>query len=60
VVDDDDDHDVKAKMIPVIIIGTTGNISRSFRKYFSNIPGKCEIKEVQQKKNSCIEHCTCM
>jgi len=37
--------DSKAEMIPVTI-GTTGTISRSFRKYFSNIPGKHEIKEV--------------
>ena len=30
---------VKTKVIPVII-GTTGTISKSFRKYVSNIPGK--------------------
>ena len=35
-------------MIPVII-GKTGTISRSFRKYLSNILGKHEIKEVQKK-----------
>jgi hypothetical protein len=29
---------VKTKVIPVII-GTTGTISKSFRKYVSNIPG---------------------
>jgi len=34
---------VKTKVIPVII-GTTGTISKSFRKYLSNIPGKHEIK----------------
>ena len=34
-------------MIPVII-GATGNISRSFRKYVSNIPGKHEVKELQK------------
>jgi hypothetical protein len=33
---DDDDDDVKVKMIPVII-GTTGTISRSLREYLSNI-----------------------
>ena len=30
---------VKTKVIPVII-GATGTISKSFRKYLSNIPGK--------------------
>jgi RNase P/RNase MRP subunit POP5 len=43
----DDDDNVKAKVIPVII-GVTGTISRSFRKYLRNIPGKHESKEVQK------------
>ena len=38
---------VKTKVIPVII-GTTGTISKSFRKYVSNIPGKHEVKEPQK------------
>jgi len=38
---------VKTKVIPVII-GATGNISKSFRKYVSNIPGKHEDKELQK------------
>ena len=38
---------VKTKVIPVII-GTTGTISESFRKYVSNIPGKHEVKELQK------------
>jgi hypothetical protein len=38
---------VKAKMIPVRT-GTTGTISKSFRKYLSNIPGKYHIKELQK------------
>jgi len=38
---------VKAKVIPVII-GATGTISRSFRKYVSNIPGKHEVKALQK------------
>ena len=38
---------VKTKVIPVII-GTTGTISKSFRKYVSNIPGKREVKELQK------------
>jgi len=39
---------VKTKMIPVII-GATGTISKSFRKYVSNIPGKHEVKELQKR-----------
>ena len=38
---------VKTKVIPVII-GATGTISKSFRKYVSNIPGKHEVKELQK------------
>jgi len=38
---------VKPKVIPVII-GATGAISESFRKYVSNIPGKHEVKELQK------------
>jgi len=38
---------VKTKAIPVII-GATGIISESFRKYVSNIPGKHEVKELQK------------
>ena len=38
---------VKTKLIPVII-GATGTISKSFRKYVSNIPGKYEVKELQK------------
>jgi hypothetical protein len=38
-------------MIPVII-GTTGtiskSISKSFKKYVSNIPGNHEVKELQK------------
>jgi len=38
---------VKTKVIPVII-GATGTISKLFRKYMSNIPGKHEVKELQK------------
>ena len=38
---------VKTKVIP-LIIGTTGTISKSFRKYVSNIPGNHEVKELQK------------
>ena len=41
---------VKTKVISVII-GATGTISKSFRKYVSNIPGNHE-------ENSHIGHCT--
>jgi len=37
---------VKAKVMPQII-GATGTISKSFRKYVSNKLGKHEIKELQ-------------
>ena len=38
---------VKTKVI-TIIIGATGTISKTFRKYVSNIPGNHEIKELQK------------
>ena len=38
---------VQTKVIPVII-GATGTISKSFRKYVTNIPGKHEVKELQK------------
>jgi len=38
---------VKTKVIPVII-GAVGTISKSFRKYVSNIPGNHEVKELQK------------
>jgi len=37
---------VKENVIPVTI-GATGTISKSLRKYLSNITGKLEIKEIQ-------------
>jgi hypothetical protein len=38
---------VKTKVIPTII-GATVTISKSFRKYLSNMPGKHEITELQK------------
>ena len=38
----------KKKVIPVII-GATGTISKSFRKYVSSIPGNHEVKELQKR-----------
>jgi len=38
---------VKTKVIPVII-GATGTVSKTFRKYVSNIPDKHEVKELQK------------
>jgi hypothetical protein len=38
---------VKARAIPVII-GVTGTISQSFRKYVSNIPGNHDVRELQK------------
>jgi hypothetical protein len=37
---------IKTKVTPVII-GATGTISKSFRKYLSSVPGKHEVKELQ-------------
>jgi len=39
---------VKAKLIP-IIIGATGTISKSFRKYVSDIPGNHDVRELQKQ-----------
>jgi hypothetical protein len=38
---------VKTRAIPVII-GAPGTISKSFRKYVSNIPGNHEVKKLQK------------
>ena len=35
-------------MITIIIIGVTGTISKTFRKYVSNIPGNHKVKELQR------------
>ena len=38
---------VKTRVMPVIV-GATGTISKSFRKYIRNIPGNHEVKEQQK------------
>jgi len=38
---------VKTKVIPAII-RTTGIVSKSIRKYLSNIPGKHKMKDLQK------------
>ena len=38
---------VKTRVIPVII-GVTGTVSKSFRKYISNIPGNHDMKKLQK------------
>jgi len=38
---------VKTRVIPVII-GATGTISKSFRKYVSDIPGNYDVKELEK------------
>ena len=35
-------------MIIPVIIGATGTISKTFRKYVSNVPGNHEVKELQK------------
>ena len=37
----------KNKVIP-LIIGATGTISKSFRQYLGNIPGKHDVKGLQK------------
>ena len=39
---------VKTKVIPVII-GTTGTISKTFRKYVSNIPGNMKSRNYRKQ-----------
>jgi len=46
---------VKTKVIPVII-GATGTIPTTFRKYVTNIPGKHEVKELHQTAILDIAH----
>jgi len=46
---------VKTRVIPVII-GATGTISKSFRKYVSDIPGSHDIKELQKTATLGTEH----
>ena len=43
---------VRTKVVPVIL-GATGTISKSFRKYVSNIPGENEVKELQKTAILC-------
>jgi hypothetical protein len=38
---------IKTRVIPVII-GATGTISKSFRKYVSSIPGNHEVRGLQE------------
>jgi hypothetical protein len=38
---------VKTNVIPVIIVATD-TVSKSFRKYMSNIPGNHELKQLQK------------
>jgi hypothetical protein len=46
---------VQAKVIPVII-GATGTITESFRKYLSNVPGKHELRGLQNTAIFCTAH----
>ena len=46
---------VKTRVIPVIV-GATGTISKSFRKYISNIPGTHEVKGLQKTAILGTEH----
>jgi hypothetical protein len=44
----DIDDDIIIIIIIIIIIGATGTISKSLRKYMSNIPGNHKVKELQK------------
>jgi len=46
---------VKTKVISVII-GATGTIPKSFRKYVNNMPGNHEVKELQKTDILCTAH----
>jgi hypothetical protein len=46
---------VKTKVTPVII-GATGTISKSFKKYVSNIPGNHAVTELQKTAILGIAH----
>jgi len=46
---------VKTRVIS-LVIGETRTISKSFRKYVSNIPGNHEVKELQKTATLGIEH----
>jgi hypothetical protein len=46
---------VKTRVIPVII-GATGTISKSFRKYVSTITGNHEVKKLQKTAILCTAH----
>jgi hypothetical protein len=50
--------DVKTKVIPVII-GATGAILKSFRKYVRNIPGNHEVQELQKTAILGTAHILC-
>jgi hypothetical protein len=46
---------VNTRVIPVVI-GATGTISKSFRKYVSSIPGNHEVREIQKTAILGIAH----
>jgi len=48
-------RNVKTRVINVIT-GATGTITKSFRKYLSNIPGRYEIKEPYKIAILCTAH----
>jgi hypothetical protein len=41
-------HTIIIIIIIIIIKGSTGTISKYFRKYLSSVPGKHDIKELQK------------
>ena len=47
IINNNNNNNVKTRVIPVIT-GATGTISKSFRKYVSDIPGNHDVKELQK------------
>jgi hypothetical protein len=47
---------VKAKVVPVILIWATGTISKSLKQYLSDILRKHEIKKLQKTAILCTAH----
>jgi hypothetical protein len=46
---------VKTRVI-LVIIGATGTISKSFRKYVSTVPGNQDVRELQKTAILGTEH----
>jgi hypothetical protein len=50
------EHIASYNTIIIIIIGSTGSISKSFRKYVSTVPGNHDVRELQKTAISGTAH----